>query len=284
MRRGARHGLRRQDPHSSEPDRPVQRRLLAERRRRWRSARKIIAAFEPAGEQGQGASSSSTAAWWNGCMPTWHGGQSRSRGRSRNATLRANRWPESGVIARLDPPLHHPSRSWRTNEYARAASPRVAASSGKRHAPIMVCRSAVFVGVSPVGHSPTTSHPAARCVRSILAAIPHRRCRTALTGAIRGASADLARELGKRINVPVELEPAVNPQRGDRRGQQRRGRYRLRRLRAVGAPARSNSRRPTCWCNKAFSCLTARRSGRSPISIAPDKVIAGVRTIPLRSI
>ena len=33
------------------------------------------------------------------------------------------------------------------------------------------------------------------------------------TGAIRGASADLARELGKRINVPVELKPAVSPPR-----------------------------------------------------------------------
>ena len=32
------------------------------------------------------------------------------------------------------------------------------------------------------------------------------------TGAIRGASADLARELGKRINVPVELKPAASPQ------------------------------------------------------------------------
>ena len=32
------------------------------------------------------------------------------------------------------------------------------------------------------------------------------------TGAIRGVSADLARELGKRINVPVELKPAANPQ------------------------------------------------------------------------
>src|SRR4051812_32701833 len=32
------------------------------------------------------------------------------------------------------------------------------------------------------------------------------------TGAIRGASADLARELARRINVPVELQPAVNPQ------------------------------------------------------------------------
>ena len=32
------------------------------------------------------------------------------------------------------------------------------------------------------------------------------------TGAIRGVSADLARELGKRINVPVELKPAPNPQ------------------------------------------------------------------------
>jgi polar amino acid transport system substrate-binding protein len=32
------------------------------------------------------------------------------------------------------------------------------------------------------------------------------------TGAIRGASADLARELGKRISVPVELKSAVNSQ------------------------------------------------------------------------
>ena len=32
------------------------------------------------------------------------------------------------------------------------------------------------------------------------------------TGAIRGASADLARELGKHINVPVELKPAASPQ------------------------------------------------------------------------
>jgi polar amino acid transport system substrate-binding protein len=32
------------------------------------------------------------------------------------------------------------------------------------------------------------------------------------TGAIRGASADLARELGKRIGVPVEIKPVANPQ------------------------------------------------------------------------
>jgi polar amino acid transport system substrate-binding protein len=32
------------------------------------------------------------------------------------------------------------------------------------------------------------------------------------TGALRGVSADLARELGKRINVPVEIKPAPNPQ------------------------------------------------------------------------
>jgi len=33
-----------------------------------------------------------------------------------------------------------------------------------------------------------------------------------VTGVIRGVSADLARELGKRINVPVEFKPAANPQ------------------------------------------------------------------------
>jgi polar amino acid transport system substrate-binding protein len=32
------------------------------------------------------------------------------------------------------------------------------------------------------------------------------------TGAVRGASADLARELAKRIAVPLELKPAANPQ------------------------------------------------------------------------
>jgi polar amino acid transport system substrate-binding protein len=32
------------------------------------------------------------------------------------------------------------------------------------------------------------------------------------TGAIRGASADLARELGRRIGVPVEIKPVANPQ------------------------------------------------------------------------
>ena len=31
------------------------------------------------------------------------------------------------------------------------------------------------------------------------------------TGAIRGASADLARELGKRVNIPVEIKPVANP-------------------------------------------------------------------------
>jgi hypothetical protein len=41
---------------------------------------------------------------------------------------------------------------------------------------------------------------------------PAQAVRDRATGAIRGASADLARELGKRINVPVELKPAVNPQ------------------------------------------------------------------------
>jgi len=32
------------------------------------------------------------------------------------------------------------------------------------------------------------------------------------TGAIRGASADLARELGRRIGAPVEIKPVANPQ------------------------------------------------------------------------
>src|SRR6195256_243888 len=41
---------------------------------------------------------------------------------------------------------------------------------------------------------------------------PAQAVRARATGAIRGASADLPRELGKRINVPLELKPAANPQ------------------------------------------------------------------------
>jgi Bacterial extracellular solute-binding proteins, family 3. len=50
------------------------------------------------------------------------------------------------------------------------------------------------------------------------------------TGAIRGASADLARELGKRINVPVELKPAASPQGVIDAVSSGAARYRLRRL------------------------------------------------------
>jgi polar amino acid transport system substrate-binding protein len=41
---------------------------------------------------------------------------------------------------------------------------------------------------------------------------PAQAVREGATGMIRGASADLARELGQRIGVPVELKPAGNPQ------------------------------------------------------------------------
>lgn len=45
-----------------------------------------------------------------------------------------------------------------------------------------------------------------------LAGNPAQAVRDAVTGDIRGASADLARELGKRLNVPVAIAPSENPQ------------------------------------------------------------------------
>jgi len=86
-----------------------------------------------------------------------------------------------------------------------------ATSSEKRHAPIMVCRSAVFVGV-PRWASANDIAPGGTLRAVYLGSNPAQAVRDRATGAIRGASADLARELGKRINVPVELKPAVNPQ------------------------------------------------------------------------
>ena len=43
-----------------------------------------------------------------------------------------------------------------------------------------------------------------------LASNPAQAVQDRATGAIRGASADLARELGRRLNIPVELKPLVN--------------------------------------------------------------------------
>lgn len=45
-----------------------------------------------------------------------------------------------------------------------------------------------------------------------LAGNPAQAVRDAASGEIRGASADLARELGKRLNVPVTITPSANPQ------------------------------------------------------------------------
>jgi len=44
-----------------------------------------------------------------------------------------------------------------------------------------------------------------------LASNPAQAVQDRATGAIRGASADLARELGRRINMPVEIKPVANP-------------------------------------------------------------------------
>ena len=43
-----------------------------------------------------------------------------------------------------------------------------------------------------------------------LASNPAQAVQDRATGAVRGASADLARELGRRLNLPVELKPLVN--------------------------------------------------------------------------
>src|SRR5688500_8063949 len=45
-----------------------------------------------------------------------------------------------------------------------------------------------------------------------LAGNPAQAVRDAASGEIRGASADLARELGRRFNVPVAIAPSANPQ------------------------------------------------------------------------
>ncbi|MBV9236037.1 MAG: transporter substrate-binding domain-containing protein [Xanthobacteraceae bacterium] len=45
-----------------------------------------------------------------------------------------------------------------------------------------------------------------------LASNPAQAVRDPATGEIRGASADLARELGQRLNAPVALTPLTSPQ------------------------------------------------------------------------
>ena len=52
---------------------------------------------------------------------------------------------------------------------------------------------------------------AARCAPSIWPAIRRKRCAIPDSGEIRGASADLARELAKRLNVPLTLSPSQSP-------------------------------------------------------------------------
>ena len=82
MRAGARHGLRRQDADPSEPDRALQRGVLAERRR-GRAGAQDDRRVRPAGEQGTRAWCRSTAAWSSACTPRWRAAPSRSRRRSK---------------------------------------------------------------------------------------------------------------------------------------------------------------------------------------------------------
>lgn len=65
------------------------------------------------------------------------------------------------------------------------------------------------------------AHPASADDRAIalggtlravyLASNPAQAVQDRATGAIRGASVDLARELGRRMNMPVEIKPVANP-------------------------------------------------------------------------
>lgn len=64
------------------------------------------------------------------------------------------------------------------------------------------CRPAIADDIAPTG-----------TLRAVyLGGNPAQAVQDRATGAIRGVSADLARELGRRIGVPVEIKPVANPQ------------------------------------------------------------------------
>jgi polar amino acid transport system substrate-binding protein len=65
-----------------------------------------------------------------------------------------------------------------------------------------------------IGAQPTSADDIAPggTLRAVyLASNPAQAVQDRATGAIRGASADLARELGRRINMPVEIKPVADP-------------------------------------------------------------------------
>jgi polar amino acid transport system substrate-binding protein len=72
----------------------------------------------------------------------------------------------------------------------------------------------VTLGFLLIGGAPATADnalaPGGTLRAGYLASNPAQAVQDRATGAIRGASADLARELGKRVNMPVELKPLTN--------------------------------------------------------------------------
>ncbi len=88
------------------------------------------------------------------------------------------------------------------------------------------------------------------------------------TGTITGASADVARELGRRADVPVSIAPlptAAAVLEAVRSGQADIGFV-------APNPERMGvccTRRLTCWCSRARSCAPILRSGRWRSSTAP---------------
>ena len=71
-------------------------------------------------------------------------------------------------------------------------------------------RSAVLAGVSPLA-SANDIAPGGTLRAVYLGSNPAQAVQDRATGEIRGASADLARELAKRIDMPLDLKPAANP-------------------------------------------------------------------------
>ena len=76
-----RHGLRRQDADPSEPDRALQQRVLAERRR-GRARAQAHRRVRSAREQGQGRGAGRRPHGRDACTPRWRGARSRSPTRS----------------------------------------------------------------------------------------------------------------------------------------------------------------------------------------------------------
>ena len=79
-----------------------------------------------------------------------------------------------------------------------------------RHLAILGLLLAMF-GAQPTLADDRALAPGGTLRAVYLASNPAQAVQDRATGAIRGASADLARELGRRINMPVEIRPVADP-------------------------------------------------------------------------